>query len=148
MNPDAAKFVFSKAAAFSHFVAIPADTTKRVKYALAGLTRETSSLDTRYLGFNCRVEPMKVATGEVTVKDFHDQAYTMPDLTALLCCFLPGFAGSTPTRAILHDINGTLTLVPETSGVRVYKLEQDVSLSEREILDILSTLAVDGEPLK
>lgn len=148
MNPDAAKFVFSKAHAFAHFVTIPADSTKRVKYALAGLCGGNSPLGKRCLGFNCRVDPMKLATGEVTVDDFHDKSYTMPDLTAFLCGFLDDFAGSSLAYASLVDTSGTLILELRTSGIRVCKIDEDISLGEREILHVLSTLVVDGEPRK
>ncbi|KAI0545600.1 hypothetical protein F4679DRAFT_560570 [Xylaria curta] len=146
LNLDAAKFVFSKAHAFSRFVIIPSETTKHVKYALSALGYSVSSLGKRCLGFNCRVDPMKLATGEVTVHDFHDKTYPMPDLTALLCAFQDGFASSTSTYASLVDIGGSLTLRHENSGIRVYEIDEDRLVGEREILDILSTLVLDREP--
>ncbi|KAI1169847.1 hypothetical protein F4777DRAFT_162423 [Nemania sp. FL0916] len=147
LNLDAAKFVFSKADDFSRFVIVPAETAKSVKYALSGLDHETLSLGTRCLGFNCRVDPMKIATGEVTVNDFPGEAYPMPDLTALLCFFQDGFASSTLVYARLVETNGSWILKRENSGIRVFEVDRELSLGERNILDILSTLTVDGEPL-
>ncbi|KAI0098190.1 hypothetical protein GGR51DRAFT_538526 [Nemania sp. FL0031] len=149
LNPSAAKFVFeqAKARAFRTFFIVPSETTKRVKYALAGLSHDDASLGRRCLGFNCRVEPMKLATGEVTVNDFHDKKYLMPDLTAFLCAFQDGFAGSTLANATLVDIGGSLILRHEESEIRVYEIDKDILIGEREILDIISKLVVVNELL-
>ncbi|KAI1744680.1 hypothetical protein F4680DRAFT_233395 [Xylaria scruposa] len=146
LNLDAAKFVFSNAPAFSRFVIIPSETTKRIKYVLSGLSYGSSSLGKRCLGFNCRVDPIKLATEDVTVHDFHDKSYPMPDLTALLCAFQDGFADSTSTYASLVDNGGSLTLRRENSGISVYEIDEDRVLGKREIQDILSTLVLDGQP--
>ncbi|KAI0183110.1 hypothetical protein EV127DRAFT_447902 [Xylaria flabelliformis] len=145
LNPDAAKFVFSKAHIFSRFVIVPSEATKRVKYALSGLIHESSSLGKRCLGFNCRVDPMKLAIGEVTMNDFLDKTYPMPDLTAFLCAFHNGFAGSTSGYVSLVDTGGSLILRRENSGIRVYEIDEDRLVGEQEISAILSTLVLDGQ---
>ncbi|KAI0868313.1 hypothetical protein GGS24DRAFT_482790 [Hypoxylon argillaceum] len=131
LNLDAAKLVLSKTQAFASFVIVPTETAKRVKYALSSLTHEDPTLSKRCLGFNCRVDPMEIATGEVTVNDLADESYPMPDLTAFFCTFQRGFVGATLARARLVDNDGQLVLRHDKSGILVYYgIPQDILVNE------------------
>ncbi|KAI1110050.1 hypothetical protein F5Y14DRAFT_455441 [Nemania sp. NC0429] len=148
LNVDAARFVFSKAHAFKNFSVVPAETAKRIKYSLSGLSCINSLIGPRCLGFNRRVDPMKLATEEVTVIDFYHEAYTMPDLTAFLCGFCPSwFKSLSPAYARLVDTGSVLTLqLTNAPGIRVYTIPDDILLAEDEFRNHYSMMEVDGTP--
>lgn len=145
LNPIAAKFVFSKFKEFENFVIIPTDTTKRVKYSLVGLGSVGPSLRLRCLGFNCRVDPMTLATGEASLYEFPDKVCFMADLTALFCAFRPGFGGSRVAYADQVDHRGQLILRAKNTGIKVCKIQEEIFLKKKEIDELLWTLTVDGE---
>lgn len=147
LNLDAAKFVFANFHKFSRFLIIPTDTAKCVLYSLTGLGSNAPSLGRRCLGFNCHVDSMKLATGEVTLDDFPDKSYLMSDLTAFLCAFWGRFRGSTLAYASLVEDGDQLVLKHENSGIPVYEVHEDILLEKSEILNILSELVVDREPI-
>ena len=143
LNLDAAKSVLSKYQQFYKFAIVPTDTTKCVTYSLDALEEVAPGLGKRCLAFNCRVDPMKLATGEITLAKFTRETYTMPDLTSFLCAFSPGFGGSVLEHASLVDLGGgRLIVVEHPTGIPVYVMRQQVELRKGDALRVVSTLVL------
>ncbi|KAF2183302.1 hypothetical protein K469DRAFT_668319 [Zopfia rhizophila CBS 207.26] len=115
LDVDAARFVFSQNEKFERFVIVPSDSCLRVKYSLSGLI-DNQRLAMRFLAFNRRIDPLKLALHEYR-KDDLQMDITVPDLTALLCAFTQGFAGVPMGHAIAADNNGQLILERADRGI-------------------------------
>jgi hypothetical protein len=74
--------------------------------------------------------------------DHSDKAFPMPDLTALLCAFQPGFKGSKLDHGSLRDKGGQLILTYSDTGVPVYDIKEESTLEEAEIQGLLEDLVV------
>ncbi|KID59388.1 hypothetical protein MAN_10693, partial [Metarhizium hybridum] len=147
LNLKAARFVFNHFTEFLDFTVVPSHSAQSTKYSLAGLKHEGGRcLERRVLGFNCREDPLKIAGKQVTIeKDYPNQACPMPDLTAFLCALIPGFNGSTLGYAQVDDDNGTLIFRRESSGIPMYDIMDNRSLTETEVVATLSSLAARGD---
>lgn len=100
LNAASATKVFENTKEFQSFTVVPSHTAQHVKYSAEGLKEWGGRcLETRMLGFNCREDPLKIATGEVTLKDHAGKSFSMPDLTAFLCKLIDGFQGTKGGRA-------------------------------------------------
>jgi len=147
LNPAAAVKVLRKSKDFGQFTIVPSGTTQIVKYSLDGLSWRGPTLEKRFLSYNCKMDPMKLATGEATIGDLRGKDFSMPDLTAFLCAFSAGFRGSSVlSYAHVKEDNGVVALDRENKDeprVPVREIPDARSLNKTEVRQILSSLKVD-----
>jgi len=136
LNPGAAKFVFANYRELSSLTLVPTDTTTKVEYSLVGLRDLSPSVARRALAFNCRVEPVELITGSISVDDFPHRRIVLADLTAFLLVFTEVFEGSNMEFASVVDNGGQLVLEPSNSGISVIRLSKNTVVENpRDLLN-------------
>ncbi|EXL64938.1 hypothetical protein FOPG_18816 [Fusarium oxysporum f. sp. conglutinans race 2 54008] len=149
LNQQAAKIVLSRSAEFAEFTVVPSHTAQSIKYSALGLKQIGGHcIEKRILGFNCHEEPLKVVTNQVSLdQQYSDKAYSMPDLTSLLCALDPGHMGSKPGHIEVDEQEGgTFLFKRSDKGIRMFDLEGVTELNEAQITMIFQSLT-KGEVL-
>ena len=150
LNREAAKCIFSKVDDFAKFIIVPTHTTQALKYNLAELIPGSGrAYEKRFLGFNCRLDPMKLATGESTITDFPNKVI-LADLTALFCAFSSGFKGSTLEKSFfpLHPTAEQLVLTRDKPSdvafaeISFVDLQGDTVITNKDIQWVMSRLEI------
>ena len=146
LNPTAARFVLERFTEFAIFTVVPSHSAQDIKYSLLGLKQAGGHcLEKRILGFNCREDPLKISTGEITLEtDYPTKASPMPDLTAFLCALIPEYMGTKRGYVRLKDEKGVLLFERAESGIPMYNLVNGKSLGVWEVVNILSSLKGDN----
>ncbi|KAM5353438.1 hypothetical protein ACJ41O_000088 [Fusarium nematophilum] len=144
LNPTAARFVFDHFTEFAKFAVVPSHSAQNVQYSLAGLKQEGGTiLEERFLGFNCGEDPLKIATHQVTIdQHYPEKICALSDLTAFLYALKPGFGDATQEFVQVEDDHGTLLFKRHTSGISMYDLGGKVVFGEKEVIDLMHSLAL------
>ncbi|EXK77963.1 hypothetical protein FOQG_17346 [Fusarium oxysporum f. sp. raphani 54005] len=144
LNQQAAKIVLSRHTEFAEFTVVPSHTAQSITYPALGLQRVGGRcMESRILGFNCREEPLKIVTNQVSVeREYPNKFYTMPDLTSFLCALVPGHMGSESKRIKIEEQEGgTLLFKLSEEGIPIFDLDGDRELKESEVTRIFDSLA-------
>ncbi|KAM5348815.1 hypothetical protein ACJ41O_008638 [Fusarium nematophilum] len=146
LNQRAAKFVLDRFREFKSFTVVPSHSAQDIKYSLLGLKQAGGRcLEKRILGFNCHEDPVKIATGQVTLDDdYPSKACPMPDLTAFLCALIPGYMGSKRGFVQVNDRDGVLLFKPASEGIPMHDLVNGRSLEESDVGEVLASLEGGG----
>ncbi|KAF5979018.1 hypothetical protein FCOIX_5563 [Fusarium coicis] len=144
LNQQAAKIVLNRHKEFAEFTVVPSHTAQSITYSALGLQRVGGRcMESRILGFNCREEPLKIVTNQVSVeREYPNKFYIMPDLTSFLCALIPGHMGSKSKHIRIEEQEGgTLLFKLSEEGIPIFDLGGGRELKESEVTSIFDSLA-------
>ncbi|KAG4269041.1 hypothetical protein FPRO04_12318 [Fusarium proliferatum] len=143
LNQQAAKIVLSRSTEFAEFTVVPSHTAQSIKYPALSLKKYGGHcIEKRILGFNCHEDPIKIVTNQVSLEqNYPDKAYSMPDLTSLLCALAPDQLAPKPGYIEVDEQEGgTLLFKKSDKGIRMLDLEDAQEFKEKKIEEIFESL--------
>ncbi|KAG4266684.1 hypothetical protein FPRO04_13204 [Fusarium proliferatum] len=144
LNQQAANIVLSRSAEFAEFTVVPSHTAQSIKYqALALKKHEGRYLERWTLGLNCREDPVKVVTEQVSLEQHYpDKAYSMPDLASFLCALAPDQLGPKLGYVEVEEQEGgTLLFKKSDKGIRMLDLDDDKKFKAKKVDEIFESFS-------
>jgi hypothetical protein len=148
LNREAAKTVLNRSTEFLKFTVVPSHTAQSIKYSALGLKNAGGHcLEKRILGFNCREDPFRIVTNNVSLDgQYSDKAYPMPDLTAFLCALIPEYMEGIGSKLGFiqvdeKDSNGALLFKRSDEGIQMYNLDKSETLTESQVTGVFEKIA-------
>ena len=143
LNQQAAKIVLNRSEEFAEFTVVPSHAAQSTKYQALALKKHGGRcLDRWTLGFNCREDPVKVVTEQVSLEQHYaDKAYSMPDLTSFSCALAPDQLGPKLGYVEVEEQEGgTLLFQRSDKGIRMLELDDDKGSQEKKICALFAPL--------
>lgn len=140
LNPQAAKIVLGRSREFAEFTVVPSHTAQSIEYPALTLEKYGGRcLEKRILGFNCREDPVKVVTEQVSLeRHYPDKAYSMPDLTSFLCALAADqLEPKLGYIEVVEQEGGTLLFKKSDKGTRMLNLDDDKESQEKRSVPFL-----------